>query len=575
MINMIDPRQNELFDMFKEFLSPLAYKKLISGWQGVFRHVILELLPAPEIANHFNPVFGRPTKELYSIAGLLLIKEFMDWTEEEAANAYMFNVDIQYALNLGRDKISMSVRTLQRYEGHFRVDELASQIMTDVTCKLISELDLDISKQRLDSTHIMSNMATFARTRLMGITIKRFLVQLKRHFRNLYDDLPEDLRTRYEVSQGALFGSVPSEKRSFLRQEVAEQMYFLITRFSGIPDIENRTTYKDLVTVFNQQCDVIEPKKSVENRLGDKEGEGLTPKDENGTIFSLEDTDKSTVADEEAKSVEVPSHLQSPDSGVNPTKSEDEVVRVVPKKKTGGRVIQNPSDPDATYDGRKGAGYHAQFSETCSEKNEVQLITYTCPETACDSDCNAVTPAIDKLESDQLLPDEILADTLYGSDENVINCKERGINLISPVPGKPPKEPPKDPSAKQKRLAARRQEEKTDEWKAAYAVRAGIEGTNSSIKRKTGLGQLRVRGRKSVFNVIFLKTAGWNILRASSSKKMKDKIAKIVKKLSQNRNSSTNLRPLYLFPCLQTANPMRFPTIIPSGPAMMKNDLAA
>ena len=87
MVNMIDPRQNELFDIFKGFLSPLAYKTVISGWQGVFRHVILKVLPAPEIANHFNRTFGRPTKELYSIAGLLLIKEFMDWTEEEAANA--------------------------------------------------------------------------------------------------------------------------------------------------------------------------------------------------------------------------------------------------------------------------------------------------------------------------------------------------------------------------------------------------------------------------------------------------------------------------------------------------------
>ena len=63
MVNIVDPRQNELFDLFKGFLSPLAYKTLISGWQGVFRRVILKVLPAPEIANHFNPTFGRPTKE--------------------------------------------------------------------------------------------------------------------------------------------------------------------------------------------------------------------------------------------------------------------------------------------------------------------------------------------------------------------------------------------------------------------------------------------------------------------------------------------------------------------------------
>ena len=429
MRHMIDPRQIALFDTFKSVLSPLAYETLISGWQGVFRHVILALLPADEIGTHFSPDKGRPTKELYSIAGLLLIKEFMDWTEEKAANAYMFNADIQYALNLGRDNISMSVRTLQRYERLFREDELASQVMTDVTSKLISELDLDISKQRLDSTHVMSDMATFARTRLMGITIRRFLVQLKRHGHQHYDSLAEELRARYEVSQGALFGSVPSEKRSLLRQEVAEQMFFLITRFSGITDIESRTTYKNLVTVFNQQCDFIEPTKPV-NHLGGKEGDNQTDGGENAPILFPEETAKKAVLDDEIDNVEDISNTpSSSDFPPDLHKSEGEASRVVPKKKTGGRVIQNPSDPDATYDGKKGPGYQVQFSETCSDNNEVQIITYACPETACESDRNGVIPALDKLERDQLLPDVMLADTLYGSDANVVECETRGVHL--------------------------------------------------------------------------------------------------------------------------------------------------
>ena len=45
-------------------------------------------------------------------------------------------------------------------------------------------------------------MAAFARTRLMGIAIKRFLTQLKRHNRDGYDSLPENVRNRYGKSQG-------------------------------------------------------------------------------------------------------------------------------------------------------------------------------------------------------------------------------------------------------------------------------------------------------------------------------------------------------------------------------------
>jgi len=54
-------------------------------------------MPAGKLAEHFDPQMGRPTKELYSMAGLLFIMEFRNWTHEEAADAYMFNIDAQSA----------------------------------------------------------------------------------------------------------------------------------------------------------------------------------------------------------------------------------------------------------------------------------------------------------------------------------------------------------------------------------------------------------------------------------------------------------------------------------------------
>jgi hypothetical protein len=61
----------------------------------MFRHVILALLPAKEIAEHFDEAMGRPTKELYSMAGLVLLKEFHNWTTAEAVDAYWFDARIQ------------------------------------------------------------------------------------------------------------------------------------------------------------------------------------------------------------------------------------------------------------------------------------------------------------------------------------------------------------------------------------------------------------------------------------------------------------------------------------------------
>ncbi len=82
-------------------VSYLAGQRIIgSGWQGVFRHVLLKLMPVGELAQHFSRELGAPTKELYSMAGLVFMTDFFDWTAQEAAEAYIFRSDVQYALNL-------------------------------------------------------------------------------------------------------------------------------------------------------------------------------------------------------------------------------------------------------------------------------------------------------------------------------------------------------------------------------------------------------------------------------------------------------------------------------------------
>ena len=78
-----------------------------------------------------------------------------------------------------------------------------------------------------------------------------------------------------------------------------------------------------------------------------------------------------------------------------------------------------------------------------------------------------------------------------------------------------------DHTAKDRRIASRRKEVATEVFRQRYKTRGGIEGTNSGLKRRVGLGRLRVRGQPAVFHAIYLKIAGWNILRASVCAKMR------------------------------------------------------
>ena len=145
----VNPRQGRLFDPFEDRISPLGLDRIRKGWQGVFRVTLLELMPAQQLGKHFSPNIGRHTKELYSVAGLLFLQEFQNWTNLEAVHAYLFHTDVQFALNLEPGRDEMCERTFERYRALFLEDEGADQIMQDVTDRLIDLLELDIAKQRL------------------------------------------------------------------------------------------------------------------------------------------------------------------------------------------------------------------------------------------------------------------------------------------------------------------------------------------------------------------------------------------------------------------------------------------
>jgi hypothetical protein len=525
VIHAVDPRQYRLFDPFDGVIPPIGRRILADGWQGVFRHVLLEVMPVAELGDHFSDSMGTHTKELYSMAGLVFLADFFGWKPHDAIEADIFRSDVQYALNL-EPGAEVSTRTVERYQKLFRDNDLAARVFDDVTTRLIQVLDLDVSRQRLDSTHVFSHMASFGRTKLMAVAIKRFLTQLRRHDPDAYAALPEDSRRRYEPSQARLFAdATDAEARARCRQQTAEDLRFVIDRFADRPDLANRSTYKALVTIFDQQCELT----------GDK---------------------------------------------------------VAVKAQTGGDCVQNPSDLDATYDGHKGPGYQVQIAETCVPGNEVQLITAALPQTACVSDATAVPPMLDQLEKARRLPDELLADTLYTSDENIQAAEARGVDLVGPVPGRAPEADPEaltvddfawdertgtidacpaghrptscsrdaettttrvempasacvgcpfrkqcpieDPqdgkftlefTDKERRLAGRRVEETTDVFGERYAPRSGIESTNSGLKNRLGLGSLSVRGLRSVSRVLLHKLAGWNVLRATASRRLKTWVA--------------------------------------------------
>jgi len=61
MHKIVNPQQIRLFDPFDSVLTEKTRKRLLDCWPGVFRHVILELMPVDTVSGHFEPMMGRQT----------------------------------------------------------------------------------------------------------------------------------------------------------------------------------------------------------------------------------------------------------------------------------------------------------------------------------------------------------------------------------------------------------------------------------------------------------------------------------------------------------------------------------
>jgi hypothetical protein len=166
-----------------------------------------------ELAQHFGRDMGAPTKELYSMAGLVFVTVYFGWIAPEFAEAYIFRSGVRDALNLAPG-VEVSSRTVARHQKLFREGELAAPVLHDVTMGLAEKLNLDISRQRLDSTIVFSHKAKFGRTKLMAGANERFLTQVIRHVPERHAAAPAEFRKRYEPAESQLFAGVNSLQAS-------------------------------------------------------------------------------------------------------------------------------------------------------------------------------------------------------------------------------------------------------------------------------------------------------------------------------------------------------------------------
>jgi hypothetical protein len=471
MYRPTDPQQ----DLFNAtgLLPPKKRAACEKSWAGPFREKALPILlrAEPEFAKFYDEGNGRPNRSVALVIGTLVLKEANDLTDEEALDALRFDTRWWCAFELDPEEADLCQKTLHNFRANLLAHEKGAVVFRRLTDELIAALGVRVDRQRLDSTHILSNFARLNRLGLFCETIRVFLHALKKGHRNLHDRLPAGLLKRH--GEESWYRDARREEGPRRLRVVARDLYRLVERFKEHRAISRMEEFRLLERLLGEQCTV------------------------GAHASKLRDDD------DDRDDGNAPVELKEPQD-------------------IGGKSLQTPHDPDATYSGHKGKGYEVQVAETCAPDNPVELITAVKVTPSAGSDAKATIAMVGALMEAGHRPKELVTDTTYSGATNAAEAAKRGVNLLAPAPAMGKPEPGKVypapevdcPTGRKKAGEWLRRQEAQPDFERRYAIRAGIEATNSELKRVQGLGKLRVRRDKRVKLVVYLKAAGCNLRRA-------------------------------------------------------------
>jgi len=428
-------------DDLQSVLPEAKQKRLESQWPGIFRREILPMLLEAEadFSGLYHGVLGAPNKAVAELLGILILKEFHDSTDEQTLEAVEFNLQWQYALQLGVSEAYVCQKTLHNFRDRLVQSKKHQTLFHQLTGRIIERFGLDTSRQRMDSTQVVGAMKQLSRLGLFTQTIETFLFKLQRmgakdpKVAALVAGLPKRFHERY-LDRAGYFSDSRSSLASRRLDACARDLWTLVDRFRGHEKISRLKQYRHLERLFREQCEIpAPPPAETDEPLEVSPSPEKTGRSSSGPSSS-EEADPAT---EEGSSS--PVGASSNEEAVSPPAAASEEADVGLKKpeQVASTSLQNPSDPDATY-GHKGKGYQLQLVETCVPDNAFQVITTTQLQGAHESDQKATQPLLKTLDDHDRTPQVAFADSNYISGENIVAAQALGVDLHGPLPGRAP-----------------------------------------------------------------------------------------------------------------------------------------
>ena len=515
------PPQQKLFGIETQ-ISPSLRTRLESSWALLFKLDILPILFRNE--DHYAMLYGTTGRPNFSVArllGLCLLQEWNDMSDQQALDTFSFDMRWRYALDISDEEDYLSRRSLVEFRRRLAAKDpemkLIRTVFDNVRDSAIEKLGVSTSNQRLDSTHIVSNIRVRGRVVLFTNTMNLFLKSLSSdHFARV----PEVIQKWHKEESEGWFGLGPAEQKAKL-EELAHYLHELIVIFEkddlGEP-------YQLLTRLFSEQCECVE-----ESRIEVKK------KSEGATLQSPYDPDASCGHKGPGYSLHITETCNNEGSEIITDyevhgAARSDVGKAVPAIK---RLEDAGYKPETLFaDG----GYPSVPSALTVQEEHVEFITPV---------------------NRSRLPDEVVGRDQFQFDAEglVVLCPQghtpidhrtlsgnnttrrapyaifdgnlcRACPMLDQCPVRAPNHrkkgcQPRDTTGDFRleitpELCLRDEMyalQKTTEWKDRYKIRSGIEATNSELKRAHGIGRLRVRRLAKVSFAVACKIIACNIKR--------------------------------------------------------------
>jgi hypothetical protein len=507
--------------------------RLEDSWAHFFKKELLPLLLKNE--DDYAGLYGKTGRPNFSVArvlGVCILQEHKNLTDQEALDALSFDLRWRYALEVTEEEDYFSRRSLVEFRRRLVATDPEMKLVREVFDKIrdaaIKALGVSTRHQRLDSTHVISNIRVRGRVVLFANTLRVFLKSLNGF---QFSRIPKPIEAWSSTEPDGWFG-LPAADQKVKLKELAQYLYELLILFQKDADVIEREPYQLLQRLFSEHCELTD-------------GE--------------------------------------------PSEGQESKIQL--KKEIEGEMLQSPYDPDASY-GHKGAGYSVHIAETCNNSEKTEIITDYEVHGAARSDAGKALSVVERLDASGLKPESLFTDGGYPSVPSALKIAEQKIEFMTPVNrgrlpdnvmgrdrfefdaegfvircpmGQGPIDhrilsrnngtdrclhaifdgdrcrsctmlvrcPVRAPNHRSRGCQAQdtvgnfRLEitpeirlrdtmysvQQTDEWKERYGIRSGIEATNSELKRSHGLGRLRVRRLARVCFAVACKLIACNVKR--------------------------------------------------------------